>query len=222
MSDILFIDKPKGITSFDVIRRLRRKLGIRKMGHAGTLDPNASGLLIVGIGEGTKRLQEYMALPKTYVMDVLLGVRTDSGDAEGRVIEERPVSSIERGKVEAILREMVGDISLPVPIYSALKHKGKPLYAYARKGIAVEPRIRSMKVHSLRLLKKPCLTSPNYRGLASIVLTMELKCGKGTYARSVGEEIGRRLGVPATLQDLRRTAIGNISVAEAQPPPENL
>ncbi len=209
MEDILLIDKPKGITSFDVIRRLRRKLGIRKLGHAGTLDPNASGLLIVGVGKGTKRLHEYMAQPKTYVTDVLLGIRTETGDTEGRVVEEKPVTDIDRGKLDSVLREMIGEVELAVPIYSALKHKGKPLYAYARKGIPVEPKIRKMEIRSLRLLDVS-------RFNLETVLRIEMSCGKGTYARSVAEEIGRRLGAPATVKDLRRTRIGEFSVDQAE------
>ena len=205
MQDILFIDKPKGLTSFDVIRRLRKELGVRKMGHAGTLDPNASGLVIVGVGKGTKRLQEFMALPKTYVMDVLLGVRTNTGDIEGKVVEEKDVGRLEREEVVRVLKEMVGAIVLPVPVYSALKYKGKPLYAYARRGIATVPRIRNMDIHSLRLLK-----------MARTLLKIEMDCGKGTYARSVAEEIGRRLGVPATLRYLRRTKIGLYRVKDAE------
>ena len=96
--EILLIDKPKGITSFDVIRRLRRQCGVRKIGHAGTLDPNATGLLIIGIGAGTKRLREYLRLPKTYVMDILLGIRTDSGDIAGHVIATSPCPTLNVGQ----------------------------------------------------------------------------------------------------------------------------
>ncbi len=213
MDQILFIDKPKGMTSFDVIRRLRKKLGVRKMGHAGTLDPNASGLLIIGVGEDTKRLKEFMALPKTYIMDILLGAGTDTGDIEGRIIEQKPVADIPAEKMSAILREMIATIRLPIPAYSALKYKGRPRYVYARKGISIEPKMRDMEIYSLTMLG---VQRYDYRGLASIVITVEMRCGKGTYARSVAEEIGRRLGVPATLRDLRRTQIGEFNVADAE------
>jgi len=209
MQEILFIDKPKGITSFDVIRRLRKQLGIRKMGHAGTLDPNASGLLIVNIGQATKRLGEFMALPKTYVMDVLLGVRTDTGDIGGRVAEEKPITDIDQEKIRAILQELTGKIELPVPIYSAVKYKGKPRYVYARKGIAIEPKMRSMEIYALQLLD---VTKEDECHL----LKVGMRCGSGTYARSVAEEIGRRLGFPATLKELRRTRIGQFSIDQAE------
>lgn len=209
MEDILFIDKPKGITSFDVIRRLRKELGVKKIGHAGTLDPNATGLLIVGVEEGTRRLKEFMALPKTYIMDILLGIRTETGDIKGRIVEEKPVAQIPPEKIKTVLKEMIGMIELPVPAYSALKYKGKPRYEYARKGIALEPKIRKMEIRSLTLLETA-------KDGGHYLLRIEMSCGKGTYARSVAEEIGRRLCVPATLRDLRRTRIGEFTVADAQ------
>lgn len=211
------------MTSFDAIRILRKKLGVRnpafahkgkiKIGHAGTLDPNASGLLIIGVGDGTKKLQEYLGLPKTYLMDILLGIRTDTGDVRGRTLEEATCAAPSVAQVSAVLRGMIGACTLPVPAYSALKYKGKPRYYYARRGIAIEPKIKKMEIFSLKLVKI------YYRGLASIVepvIKVEMDCASGTYARSVAEEIGRRLGIPATLQDLRRTRIGTFTVEEAE------
>jgi len=209
MAEILFIDKPKGITSFDVIRRLRRRIGIQKIGHAGTLDPNASGLLIVGVGKGTGRLQEFMSLPKTYAMDVLLGIRTDTGDMEGQTVDQRPVTDVDMEKLNLILTETVGEIELPAPVYSALKYKGKPLYLYARKGIPVKPKIKKMHIRSLTLIETA-------REGDCYLLRIEMECGRGTYARAVAEEIGRRLGVPATIKDLRRTAIGPYRAEDAE------
>lgn len=234
MNDIVLIDKPKGITSFDVIRRLRRIFGVRKMGHAGTLDPNATGLLIIGIGKGTKQLQDYLGLPKTYHMDILLGVKTDTGDIEGKIIETkemeecienathcapgtnlctdlRSVQNMEK-TVAAALNGMAGMITLPIPAHSALKYKGKPRYAYARKGIAIEPKMRSTELYALKLLG---IAWEGERPL----LKIEMDCESGTYARSVAEEIGTRLGVPATLTDLRRTRIGPFTIDHAIPLP---
>lgn len=208
MREILFIDKPKGISSFDVIRELRKRLGVRKMGHAGTLDPMASGLLIVGVGSGTKRLAEFIGLPKTYRMRVLLGRRTATGDLEGEVVEERPVGTVTRKAVAAALAGMIGEIELPIPSYSAVKYKGRPLYHYARRGISVPQKIRRTPIYRLKLdgiEKEP-------RGIA---LDVELEAGKGTYARAVAEEIGRRLGAPATLAELRRMKIGAFDVKDA-------
>ena len=121
--NILLIDKPKGITSFDVIRALRKKLGMIKMGHAGTLDPLATGLMLVGVGEGTKELGGLLGLPKTYEAEVLLGVKTETGDLEGATMEETAVSEINEGEVKKVLAGMVGTLLLPVPKYSAVKRR---------------------------------------------------------------------------------------------------
>ncbi|NQU83354.1 MAG: tRNA pseudouridine(55) synthase TruB [Parcubacteria group bacterium] len=205
MEEIIYIDKPKGITSFDVIRILRKKLGIRKMGHGGTLDPAASGLLIIGINKGTKKLNDFLHFKKTYVMDILLGVKTDTGDMEGKVIEEKKVKEIDLKIIKKVLKDMEGEIEMEAPIYSAIKLKGKPLYKYAREGKEVKPPIRKVEIYYLKLL--------DYK---KDTLRVEMECEKGTYARSVGEEIGKRLEYPATLKDLRRTKIGDIKVEDAK------
>lgn len=207
--EIILIDKPKGISSFDVIRILRKKLKVKKMGHAGTLDPLASGLMIIGVGKGTKKLKEFINLDKTYVMEVLLGKRTKTGDLEGEVIEEKQVSHISTKDVKKILQGMEGGIELQAPLYSAIKIKGKPLYKYARKGIKIEPPKRKTKIFYLKFLD--LIKKNKY-----YILNVEMKCTKGTYARSVAEEIGRRLGLPATLQNLRRIKIGNFDIASTQ------
>lgn len=208
---VVLTDKPKGITSFDVIRVLRRRMGpAKKIGHAGTLDPNATGLLIIGVGEGTKRLHEIAGLPKTYVMEILLGIRTDTGDIEGMIVEQGSAGDITTDAVENILKEMIGAIALPIPAYSALKVRGKPRYDYARKGIAIEPKIRTMEIRALTLLGVVAEKG------ARPALKVEMDCASGTYARSVAEEIGRRLWVPATVRELRRTRIGAYRVEDAE------
>lgn len=214
---ILLVDKSKGKSSFDVIRILRRKLGIRKMGHAGTLDPLASGLLIVGVGKGTKKMREFQHLPKTYIIDVLLGKQTDTGDMEGKVIAEKEIGGISREEVEKVLQGMEGEIELAVPAYSALKLKGKPFYSYAREGISIDLPKRKTQIYKLKLLSIFSKRSPLFpeRSRGNTILKIEMDCGSGTYARSVSEEIGRRLGYSATTSDLRRTKIGNFSVEGA-------
>lgn len=209
IKEIIFIDKPRGITSFGVVAALRRKLGIKRIGHAGTLDPFATGLLIVGIGTGTKKLKEFEMLPKTYVMDVLLGKRTDTGDPEGKIIEEKEIKDVEAGAVKKILKEMEGELELAIPQYSAVKHKGVRLYKYARRGIKIEQKFRKTKIFRLEL--KDIL-----REDGKTILRVEMDCEKGTYARAAGEELGRRLGVPAMLEELRRTKIGDINVSDAK------
>lgn len=209
--EILLIDKPKGITSFDVIRKLRRKLGIRKMGHAGTLDPLASGLMIIGIEKGTKKLNEYLKLDKTYETHILLGIKTTTGDMEGDVIEENKLSckDVSIKEIEKILDSMVGDIELEVPSYSAIKVKGKRLYKYAREGKSVLLPKKIMKIHSFVLNG----ISQNKLGC---VINVNLDVGSGTYIRSISEEIGRKLGFPSTLYELRRIKIGDFNIEDAK------
>jgi len=203
---ILLIDKPKGMTSFDVIRDLRKKLGVKKMGHAGTLDPAATGLMIIAVGATTKELEKYVGLPKTYVMDILLGVKTDSGDLDGEIVETIHELSLPNvDMVKQVLKELIGEIELQVPIYSAIKVRGKKLYEYARKGEEVDVPTRVFKIFDLKLL-----------AIKDNILQVQMECAKGTYARAIGEEIGRRLGYPATLSDLRRTKIGEYKVNDAQ------
>lgn len=205
----MFIDKPKGITSYDVIRVLKRKLKVKKMGHAGTLDPQATGLLIIGIGKGTKRLKDFVELPKTYYMEILLGKRTETGDLDGAVIEQKDVFDIDEQQLKKVIEDLEGEIELPVPIYSAVKHKGIPLYKYARKGIKIEGKVRRTRIFYLKLIE---LLKDSHQ----IVLKMEMKCSKGTYARSLGEELGRRLSIPTTLKEVRRLKIGEFDIAQAQ------
>ena len=207
--EILLIDKPKGITSFDVIRRLRRTLGIRKMGHAGTLDPLASGLMLVGVGTGTKKLAELIKLPKTYVAEILLGERRSTGDLEGEILETRKVSVLSEQEVSEALTSLEGMQELPVPVYSAIKQGGVPLYKKARRGEAVETPVRAMEVIHAKLLK---LTLEDERAYLSVRFAV----GSGTYIRSLAEALGERLGYPATLNNLRRTRVGEYRVEDAQ------
>jgi len=210
--EIILIDKPVGISSFDVIRRLRKRFGIRKMGHAGTLDPLASGLLIIGINEGTKKLNDYLKLDKEYVTEVKLGQRTTTGDLEGEVVEEKEVGEIKKETVEEALSSMIGVLELPVSAYSAIKQGGVPLYKKARaakeRGETIpdsELPKRAMRVYEAELLD-----------VTNGILKVRFKVGSGTYVRSLGEELGRRLGYPATLASLRRTEIGEFRVEDAE------
>jgi tRNA pseudouridine55 synthase len=208
-NDILLVDKPKGITSFDVIRRLRKKIGIRKMGHAGTLDPLASGLLVVGVGSGTKKLKDLIGLPKTYEAEILIGRRTTTGDMEGEIVESKKVESLKAEELAGVLKGMVGVLELPVPVYSAIKKDGKPLYKYARQGEKVDVPIKEMKIYDIELLDVSCSDG-------ECILSVRMDVGSGTYVRSVAEEVGRRLGFPATVKELRRTRVGDFDVKDAQ------
>ena len=213
-ADIFLIDKPLGITSFDVIRRLRRELGIRKMGHAGTLDPLATGLMIIGIESGTKKLSEYLKLDKEYIAEVRIGERRSTGDLEGVIIESCDVSVLQESVVREVLHTMQGEISLPVSAYSAIKKDGVPMYKRARQAEKAGETIedvpaRTMRVDEVELLSLICSEG-------KCVAAIRFAVGSGTYIRSLGEELGKRLGYPATLQSLRRTRIGEHSVSDAR------
>lgn len=217
--EILLIDKPKGITSFDVIRRLRRELNIKKMGHGGTLDPLATGLMIIGVNRGTKKLTEYIKLPKEYIAEVRLGERRSTGDLEGEILEEKNIDKIDRDRVEEELEKMVGTLTLPVSAYSAIKKGGVPFYKRARKAeksgeVITDLPMRDMEVMETELQGISC-------GDGRCVLTVRFYVGSGTYIRSLGEELGKRLGYPATLQNLRRTKIGDFDIENARACPEN-
>jgi len=205
MDDILFVDKPKGITSFDVIRILRRKLNIKKMGHAGTLDPLASGLMIIGIGDGTKKLKDFIGLPKTYEAEILFGVKTDTGDMDGKVVESCDVGDLNEDSVRKILDEMVGVLKLPIPAYSAIKRGGESLYKKARRGEKFILSVGEMEILSVKFIK-----------IEDVTLKAEFSVSSGTYIRSIAEEIGNRIGVFATLKELRRTRIGEYGLEDVK------
>jgi tRNA pseudouridine55 synthase len=209
MTSIQLIDKPAGMTSFDVIRRLRGILGISKIGHAGTLDPLATGLMIVGIGRsGTKQLHTYLKMDKTYHVDVLLGKRTDTADLEGEILSRKPVTELSAASVESVLEQLTGDIELPVPRYSAVKIDGVPLHKRVRRGEVVQPPHRTMRVSSM------ALTHMERQG-EDVLLTVTMDVASGVYVRSVVEAIGDRLEVPACVYALRRTRIGPFQVEDA-------
>lgn len=240
MEDILLIDKPAGVTSFDVLRRLRKKLGMVKMGHAGTLDPMATGLMIVGIGEGTKKLKEYLKLPKVYEAEVMLGIKTTTGDREGEVIESANIKyqNVAEGDIHRTLLSIVGKIVLPVPMYSAVKVGGKRLYARARKGEVFDTPKKEMEVVRLTFggiknveygIEGGELSSASADAQAvavkkamegkqesGVVMKFEVEVTSGTYVRSLAEEIGKRLGVPVTLWNLRRMQIGKFRIENAE------
>lgn len=207
--EVLLVDKPVGITSFDVIRRLRRKLGIRKMGHAGTLDPLASGLMLIGVGSGTKQLASLIKLPKTYEAEIVLGERRSTGDLEGEVTASVPVPDLSEDEVRSALDSLTGVQELPVPAYSAIKQDGVPLYKKARRGEEVATPVRAMEVREAALLSL-------LREGERVRLKARFAVGSGTYIRSLAEALGARLGYPATLAGLRRTRVGEYRVEDAR------
>jgi tRNA pseudouridine55 synthase len=202
--NILLVDKPEGITSFDVIRMLRRKMKIWKMGHAGTLDPFASGLMIIGVEKGTKLMNTFLKLSKVYEATILLGQKTDTGDRDGKIIEQEQPPKPSKEKIKEVLDSMVGTLELPVPIYSAVKRKGKPLYDYARKGEVVETPVKSMTVISYEFLDQK-----------ENEISIKWNVASGTYIRSLALEFAKRLGTIGTVIKLRRFSIDTYSVQDA-------
>jgi tRNA pseudouridine55 synthase len=206
--NIILVDKPKGITSFDVIRRLRREMGIKKMGHAGTLDPLASGLMIIGVNDGTKKMEEFLKLDKTYEAEILLGTKTDTGDLEGEILESREVVNVEEDYIDEVFRNFHGEFDIAVPKYSAIKRGGKALYEYAREGIEVEVPVKKMKIYKSQLLGIDETDT-------GFILKVKFDVASGVYIRSLVEFIGNFLDTPATLANLRRTKIGEYDLKEA-------
>jgi tRNA pseudouridine55 synthase len=206
---MLLIDKPKGITSYDVIRILRKSLGVKKIGHAGTLDPLASGLLLIAVGDETKTISRYVGLPKTYEVETLIGENRSTGDMEGVVVQKRKVRDLREEKVKVVAKEMIGIHELPVPAYSAVKQGGEPLYKKARRGEKVDVPIKKMEIMSLNIENVSCED-----GRCIVKMTMDVS--SGTYVRSIVEEFGKRLDYPATTKELRRTKIGEFDVKDAK------
>lgn len=206
LSGCLLVNKPSGPTSYDIIRWIKRNVKGVKIGHCGTLDPLASGLLILLFGRATKRQDELMHQQKTYRCRARLGYKTDSGDRTGTVIEERPAPPIDPSRVAEALAGFVGDrLQLP-PMYSALKLKGVPLYKLARKGETVERTPRSITIVSMELL--------DVRGNE---FEFRVRCSSGTYVRTLAEEIAEALGTVGTMAELEREAIGSFALTGALP-----
>lgn len=202
---ILNVDKPSGPTSHDIVAIVRRGINIRRVGHAGTLDPLATGVLVVCVGQAT-RLSEYLVdSTKTYRAEVLLGIETNTYDAEGEITAERPVD-VDRATVETALDSFRGEIEQAPPMYSAVKHQGTPLYRLARQGKKVKREPRWVDILSLRLSD---WNPPRF--------TLEIVCSAGTYIRTLAHDLGRTLGTGAHLAGLRRLASGQFKVEDAIP-----
>lgn len=200
---MLLLDKPSGMTSNAALQAARRLFLAAKAGHTGTLDPLASGLLPLCFGAATRFADDLLAADKTYEAELLFGATTDTGDADGRIIERRPVEFGLR-ELELALAGLRGTIEQVPPMYSALKRDGKPLYQLARQGIAVERAARTVSVHELQLLE-----------LAAPACRLRVSCSKGTYIRSLAEQLGSALGCGAHVTALRRLAVGRLTLGEA-------
>jgi tRNA pseudouridine55 synthase len=203
---VLLVDKPMGLTSHDVVYRLRRKLQMKKIGHAGTLDPMATGVLVMLIGKATRISQYLMSVDKRYEGEATLGVITDSQDAEGEVMETRPVPELTETQVRAAMKTFLGDQYQTPPMHSAIKVDGVKLYQLARKGEVVEREPRFIRVTAFDLLS-----------FALPKVAFDLHCTKGTYVRTVAHDLGQKLGCGAHLSALRRTASGQFRIAQCLP-----
>lgn len=204
---LLLVDKPRGITSHDAVDLVRRALGTRKVGHAGTLDPLATGLLLVGVGRATRLLRFLGDLPKTYEGVLRLGVETDTLDAEGAVVREAAIEGVSAEDVRAAMAALEGVSEQRPPAYSAVKVRGRALHRAARRGEAIQAPPRSIRVDRFSLV------SFDGRDAA-----FEATCSGGTYVRVLAADVGRALGCGAHLIALRRTRIGAFEVARAVPP----
>jgi tRNA pseudouridine55 synthase len=201
------VDKPAGVSSFRMVQLLRQMLGIRKVGHTGTLDPFATGVLVLCAGRpATRLIPELMAGDKEYEATLQLGVVTETQDPEGKILEKRPVGDISPGDIDACLEHFTGEQLQTPPAYSALKHKGKPLYHYARLGIKVVKEPRPIVVKRLE-----CLVQGSDR------LTIRVTCSKGTYIRTLAADIGEFFGCGAFLCELKRTRNGFFSLGDTLP-----
>lgn len=206
---VLLIDKPQGQTSFDVLRDLKRALGVSRVGHCGTLDPMATGLLVVCLGEATKLASYLTADDKRYVGEVTFGASTNTYDAEGEVVREDDparLAALTRAEVERALAGFVGRVTQRPPAFSAIKVEGRPLYERARRGEEVEVPTRAVVFYELTLLSFDA---------ASHKAVVSAWCSKGTYIRSLAHDLGAALGLNAHLSSLRRVASGGLSLAEA-------
>lgn len=202
-SGLLLFDKPKGITSHDAVDLLRRKLGVRRIGHSGTLDPMATGLLILLVGKATSAQASLQGSAKVYGGTILFGAETDTWDAEGKIVAEAPPPALDAGSVGKAVEAFSGKIIQTVPSYSAVRLRGRPMYKLARNNVAMPEVKREADVRWLSWTPRP----PE--------LDFELECSGGTYVRSIACEMGRFLGSRAHLTALRRLSIGRWSVKDA-------
>nr|WP_203618264.1 tRNA pseudouridine(55) synthase TruB [Fructobacillus tropaeoli] len=214
LSGLLVVNKPKEMTSFGVVARLRRVTGQKKIGHAGTLDPNVEGVLVVALGKATKLIDLLQSRPKTYTGTVTFGYATESQDADGAVVEEQPLTAaIDQGQLDAARADLTGDIIQIPPIYSAVKVNGKRLYEYARAGEEVELPKREATIYRFDQ------TSPLtwVEGQPYQQMDFLAQVSKGTYIRTLAYDLGQKLGLPATMTALKRTAGSGFTIDQAVP-----
>lgn len=200
----LYIDKDLDLTSFDVIRKVRKIFKVRKVGHAGTLDPKATGLMILATGSKTKEISKYMELEKEYIGTLQLGAETQSGDTETEIIKTSEINNITEKNIQDTSKLFIGEIEQIPPMHSAIKHGGTPLYKYARMGKEVEREPRKVFISKFDILN-----------ISLPFVSFNVVCSKGTYIRSLVVDFGKKLGVGAFLKELTRVRIGNITLEDS-------
>jgi tRNA pseudouridine55 synthase len=204
MDGFLNIYKKKGPTSYDVIRAIKKHLKIKRVGHAGNLDPMGEGVLVVGIGKATRFLEFIMNETKEYRVKVKFGILTTTLDSEGEVIQEMPVPTLDREKLLSVLAQFQGEIEQVPPSFSAIKFEGKRLYEYAREGVFLVPKPRKVKIHKIDLLE-----------IGDDYIVIDVECSSGTYMRSLARDIGQKLGSVAIVEDLTRLRVGDYRIENA-------
>lgn len=209
MDGFLNLDKPGGMTSHDVVARVRRALSTKRVGHAGTLDPDATGVLVIAVGQATRLLPYVPTEPKRYVARIAFGTATTTEDASGTVTQEADTSALTEARVQTALPRFIGKIAQVPPMVSAVHHEGRRLYELARAGITVERKARAVMIDSLQL--------SNFVPGARAEATLAVVCGGGTYIRTLCVDIGAALGLPAHMKELRREAVGPFTLTNAQP-----
>lgn len=201
---IIIIDKPSGITSFDVVRSIRRKFKIKKVGHCGTLDPLATGILVILLGEDTKLFSKFSTFDKAYEATLELGLSTSTGDCMGEVLERKITDNVAISDIENVFKDFTGEITQVPPMFSALKYHGKKLYELARKGLEVPRKERAVKIYDLKVY--------NFH---SPYIDFYVHCSKGTYIRTLAQDIGKRIGCGACIVGIRRISLGPFNIREA-------
>ncbi len=203
-SGLLLVDKPVGITSFKLVHIIKKIFNVKKVGHCGTLDPLASGLMIVLVGKYTKFQDKFMKQDKVYYAEIKLGLKTDSGDLDGKIISQSDFSHVTKELIKTACKSFVGKINQIPPMYSALKVNGQKLYELARKGIIIDRKPREITIYSIDLI--------DYK---NDTFSIRVKCSSGTYIRTLAEDIGTKLNTDTVLTKLVREQIGNYKLSNA-------
>lgn len=204
MEGIIIVNKPDGMTSHDVVAIVRKKFKMRRVGHAGTLDPLATGVLVLLLGKATKLFDKFVAFDKAYRATMILGTATNSADTQGKIIRQLPYDHVTRQQVEEAFKGFVGDIEQVPPMVSAVKVGGRKLYQLARKGIEVERKPRQIRIDCLRMEE---FNPPDVK--------FYLECSKGTYVRQLAEDVGKVLGCGACISQIQRTKVGAFCLEDA-------